>query len=161
MDRGRPRRDRSATSSTDPRVAGARRQSASGTVAELRRPEIAQLLEQLRDRTAEVELDLPPSQSSGNAATAERLARARAAAIRRGDRVARTYELADGQRVLGEHGEAPRISPGTPVTENEARALVTAGATWTGPEIYTRLQGSTSSVSASGTFAASARSSFR
>ena len=57
------------------------------------------LLEHLRNKTGEVELDVPAPQVSGDAATVERLARARQVAIRRGDRVAYAYQLKDGRRM--------------------------------------------------------------
>lgn len=58
--------------------------------------DFALLLEHLRNQTGE--LDVPAPQAAGDATTAARLARARQAAIRRGDRVAYLYKLADGRR---------------------------------------------------------------
>lgn len=91
------------------------------------------LLEHLRHKSGEVELDLPSPQSSADAATASRLAQARQAAIRRGDRVAYLYKLVDGRRAPGSNGTDQRPSLSTSVTENEGRTLMAAGATWIGP----------------------------
>lgn len=95
------------------------------------------LMEHLRKKTAEVELDVPSPQSSGDAATATRLAHARKDAIERGDRVARMYERGDGQRKQSPDGADRRPSLAVAVTENECRALLSAGATWVGPPAYT------------------------
>jgi ABC-type uncharacterized transport system ATPase subunit len=94
------------------------------------------LMEHLRAKTAEVELDVPSPQSSGDAGTATRLARARQAAIRKGDRVAHLYKLVDGLRPQGADGSDQRPSLMTGVTENECRALIAAGARWIGPDVY-------------------------
>jgi len=94
------------------------------------------LIEHLRKKTAEVELDVPSPQSSGDAATAARLARARQAAIRRGDRVAHVYTLVDGQRSQGTDGADQRPNLRVSVTENECRTLIAAGATWVGPTVH-------------------------
>lgn len=91
------------------------------------------LLEHLRNKTGEVELDLPAPQGNGDAATAARLARARQAAIRRGDRVAYLYKLVDGRRGSSSNGAEHRSSLATSVTETECRALLAAGAKWIGP----------------------------
>lgn len=101
--------------------------------------DFSQLMEHLRQKTAEVELDVPSPQSSGDAATATRLARGRQAAIRRGDRVARVYPLVDGQRAPNANGEKrPNLTTG--ITENESRALLAAGAKWMGPASYAPVQ---------------------
>jgi len=94
------------------------------------------LMEHLRQKTADVELDVPSAQSSGDAATATRLARARQAAIRRGDRVARMYNLVNGQRAT--NADDAELRPGlrAVVTDAESRALLAAGAKWTGPDEY-------------------------
>jgi ABC-type uncharacterized transport system ATPase subunit len=94
------------------------------------------LMEHLRKKTAEVELDVPSPQSAGDAATAARLARARQAAIRRGDRVAHVYTLVDGVRSQGTDGAEQRPNLRVSVTESEGRALIAAGATWIGPTVY-------------------------
>jgi hypothetical protein len=60
--------------------------------------DFALLLEHLRNRTGEVELDVPAPQGNGDAATAAPLARARQVALRRGDRVAYLYKLGEGRR---------------------------------------------------------------
>jgi ABC-type cobalamin/Fe3+-siderophores transport system ATPase subunit len=91
------------------------------------------LLEHLRDRTGDVELDLPAPQGNGDAATVARLARARQAAIRRGDRVAYLYKLVDGQRAARSNGAAHHPDLATSVTETECRSLVASGAKWLGP----------------------------
>jgi predicted ATPase len=91
------------------------------------------LLEHLRNKTGEVELDVPSPQSSGDAATATRLTRARQAAIRRGDRVAYLYKRVDGRRPVSSNGSAQHPDLATSVTENECRALIATGATWIGP----------------------------
>lgn len=93
------------------------------------------LLEHLRQKTGEVELDVPLSQGSSDSATASRLARARQAAIRRGDRIATLYKLVEGHPQAG-NGSEQRPSLETTVTENECRVLVAAGATWKGPAAY-------------------------
>lgn len=97
-------------------------------------PDFELLMQHLRNRTAEVELDLPAPPGSADEAVASRLARARQAAIRRGDRVAHLYELVGGRRArLGDEAEeGPALE--TSVTENECRALIAAGAKWVGPE---------------------------
>jgi len=95
--------------------------------------DVALLLEHLRAGTGEVELDAPAPQASGDAATAARLARARQAAIRRGDRVAYLYKLVNGRRTAGSNGAAHHPDLATSVTETECRALVAAGAKWVGP----------------------------
>jgi ABC-type cobalamin/Fe3+-siderophores transport system ATPase subunit len=91
------------------------------------------LLEHLRNKTGEVELDLPAAQGNGDAATAARLARARQVAIRRGDRVAYLYKLVGGQRASGSNGAAHRPDLATSVTETECNVLAAAGAKWIGP----------------------------
>jgi ABC-type uncharacterized transport system ATPase subunit len=95
--------------------------------------DFALLLEHLRHKTGEVELDLPSPQSSADATTASRLAQARQAAIRRGDRVAYLYKLVDGRRSPGSNGSDRRPSLLTSVTENECRTLIVSGARWIGP----------------------------
>jgi hypothetical protein len=95
--------------------------------------DFALLLEHLRNRTGEVELDVPAPQVSGDAATATRLARTRQAAIRRGDRVAYLYKLVDGRRAPGSNGAEQRPSLATSVTETECSVLIGAGAKWIGP----------------------------
>lgn len=95
--------------------------------------DFAMLLEQLRNKTGEVDLDVPAPQGSGDAATATRLARARQVAIRRGDRVAYLYKLVDGRRTAGSNGAAHRPDLSTSVTETECSALSAAGAKWVGP----------------------------
>jgi predicted ATPase len=94
------------------------------------------LMDHLRKKTAEVELDVPSPEPSGDTAMAIRLARARQAAIRRGDRVARVYKLVDGLRPRRTDGVEQRPSLMVGVTENECRALLAAGATWAGPKVY-------------------------
>lgn len=94
--------------------------------------DVALLLEHLRARTGEVELDVPAPQASGDAATAARLTRARQAAIRRGDRVAYLYKLVDGHRPPGSNGAVHRPDLTTSITETECRALIAAGAKWIG-----------------------------
>jgi ABC-type cobalamin/Fe3+-siderophores transport system ATPase subunit len=95
--------------------------------------DVALLLEHLRTKTGEVELDVPAPQASGDAAAAARLAQARQAAIRRGDRVAYLYKLVDGRRTTGSNGAAHRPDLTTAVTETECSALIAAGAKWIGP----------------------------
>lgn len=95
--------------------------------------DFALLLEHLRNKTGEVELDVPAPQGNGDAATAARLARARQAAIRRGDRVAYLYKLIDGLRAPGRNGAAHRPDLATGVTETECSALIAVGAKWIGP----------------------------
>jgi hypothetical protein len=95
--------------------------------------DFAMLLEHLRTKTGDVELDVPAPQGNGDAATVARLARAREVAIRRGDRVAYLYKLVDGRRAAGSNGAAQRPDLSTSVTETECQALVAAGATWIGP----------------------------
>jgi hypothetical protein len=70
--------------------------------------DFALLLEHLRNRTGEVELDVPAPQVSGDAGTTARLARAREVAVRRGDRVAYLYKLLDGRHTAGSNGPAHR-----------------------------------------------------
>lgn len=94
------------------------------------------LMEHLRKNTAEILLDVPSPQSSGDEATAVRLARARQAAIRRGDRVAHVYKLVDGQRLRITDGGEQRPNLITSVTENECRTLIAAGARWIGATHY-------------------------
>lgn len=94
------------------------------------------LMEHLRARSAEVELDVPAPQGSGDEATEARLERARQAAIRRGDRVARVYKLVDGRRSQVTDGSGQRPNLMTSVTENESRTLIAAGAKWVGPAEY-------------------------
>lgn len=91
------------------------------------------LLEHLRNKTGDVELDLPAPQGNGDVATVARLARARQVAIRRGDRVAYLYKRVDGQRAARSNGAAHRPDLATSVTETESRNLVASGATWIGP----------------------------
>jgi ABC-type uncharacterized transport system ATPase subunit len=98
--------------------------------------DFALLMDHLRAKTAEVELDVPSPQSSGDAAMASRVARARDAAIRRGDRIARVFALEAGQRVANVNGGDGRPNLTTSVTENESRALLAAGAKWTGPSLH-------------------------
>jgi len=98
--------------------------------------DFAQLLEHLRSKTGEVELDVPAPQGNGDAATAARLGRARQAAIRRGDRVAYLYKLEDGHRAHGANGAAHRPDLATAVTETECSALSAGGAKWIGPAEY-------------------------
>ncbi|HEX3761375.1 MAG TPA: ATP-binding protein [Kofleriaceae bacterium] len=99
--------------------------------------DFALLLEHLRSKTGDVELDVPAPQASGDAATAARLTRARQVAIRRGDRVAYLYKLVDGHRAPGSNGAAHRPDLATAVTETECSALIAAGATWIGPAEHT------------------------
>src|SRR5262249_14484816 len=94
--------------------------------------DFALLLEHLRDKTGEVELDVPAAQAAGDGAMAARLARARDVAIRRGDRVAYLYKLVDGRRP-GSNGAAHHPDLVTSVTDTECRALIAAGARWIGP----------------------------
>jgi energy-coupling factor transporter ATP-binding protein EcfA2 len=98
--------------------------------------DFALLMDHLRAKTAEVELDVPSPQSSGDASIASRLARARDAAIRRGDRIARVFALQSGQRIANVNGGDGRPNLTTSVTENESRALLAAGARWTGPTLH-------------------------
>lgn len=91
------------------------------------------LMEHLAKKTGEVELDLPSPQVAGDAAAAARFARSHQAAIRRGDRVARMYELVDGRRASS-NGAGGYPSLVTDVTQNEGRTLIAAGATWVGPK---------------------------
>jgi len=95
--------------------------------------DFAMLLEHLRNKTGEVELDLPAASASGDAATTARLARAREVAIRRGDRVAYLYKPVGGHRAPGSNGAAHRPDLATGVTETEGGALAAAGARWIGP----------------------------
>jgi ABC-type uncharacterized transport system ATPase subunit len=97
-------------------------------------PDFELLMQHLRGRTGKVELDVPSPPGASDEAVASRLARARQAAIRRGDRVAKLYRLADGKRPKLADGteEGPELETG--VTENECRALIDAGAKWVGPK---------------------------
>ncbi len=99
-------------------------------------PDFELLMQHLRGGTGEVELDVPPPQGSADEAVASRLARARQAAIRRGDRLAKLYKLVQGKRpkLADGTGEGPELETG--VTENECRALIAAGAKWVGPKQY-------------------------
>jgi predicted ATPase len=99
-------------------------------------PDFELLMQHLRGGTGEVELDVPSPGGSSDEAVASRLARARQAAIRRGDRVAHLYNLVGGKRprlAVGS-GEGPILETG--VTENECRTLIAAGAKWIGPKRY-------------------------
>src|SRR5215510_1917823 len=96
--------------------------------------DFALLMEHLRKKTGEVELDIPSPPISGDAATATLLAQARQAAIRRGDRVAHLY-VADGQAPANRRADhRPDVTAS--VTENECRALIAGGAKWVGPAVY-------------------------
>lgn len=96
-------------------------------------PDFERLMKHLREKTADVELDVPGPLGSADEVVATRLARERQEAIRRGNRVARVYRLGQRPTMLASEQE-PELE--TSVTENECRALVAAGATWTGPTAY-------------------------
>src|SRR5215510_11144763 len=100
--------------------------------------DFALLMEHLRKKTGEVELDVPSPPISGDAATATLLAQARQAAIRRGDRVAHLYKMGKGERrsSRANHRSDHRPDVTASVTENECRALIAGGAKWVGPPVY-------------------------
>jgi predicted ATPase len=83
------------------------------------------LIKHLREGTGRVELDLPSPQSSGSLEVAAQLARERRTAISRGDRVAHLYVVPGFSKTIS-----------MKVTDGESRALMAAGATWIGPELY-------------------------
>lgn len=83
------------------------------------------LLKHLRDGTGRVELDLPPPQSSGSLEIAAKLARERRNAIGQGTRTAHLYVAPEFSKTVSLR-----------VTEGESQALMSAGATWVGPEVY-------------------------
>ncbi len=87
--------------------------------------DVETLIRHLREGTGRVELDLPSSQSAGSIEVAARLARERRLSISHGNRAAHLYVVPEASR-----------SASVLVTEGEARALVEAGATWVGPELY-------------------------
>jgi len=83
------------------------------------------LLKHLREGTGRVELDLPAPQSSGSIEVAAQLARERRIAIGHGTRTAHLYVAPAFSKTLSMR-----------VTEGESRALLDAGATWIGPDVY-------------------------
>lgn len=97
--------------------------------------DFALLMEHLRKNTGEVELDVPSPPISADAATVTRLAQARQAAIRRGDRVAHLYKVESrGAPARKRSDHRPDVTAS--VTENECRALIAGGARWVGPAVY-------------------------
>jgi predicted ATPase len=87
--------------------------------------DLATLIKHLREGTGRVELDLPPTQGSASIEIAAQLARERRIAISRGTRAASLYEAPEFEETIS-----------MMVTEGEARALMAAGATWVGPDLY-------------------------
>jgi len=83
------------------------------------------LIKHLREGTGRVELDLPPPHSSASIEVAAQLARERRTAIGQGVRVAHLYVAPEFAKTLSVR-----------VTEGESRALMDAGATWVGPDLY-------------------------
>lgn len=94
------------------------------------------LMKHLREKTAEVELDVPWPPGSAVPVAAIQVVRQHQEAIRRGDRVAYVYRLVDGKRPMLADGEEERAELETGVTENECRVLLAAGARWIGPPAY-------------------------
>ncbi|MBX3162465.1 MAG: ATP-binding protein [Deltaproteobacteria bacterium] len=85
------------------------------------------LLEHLRNKTADVELDLPPASSSATLQAAAQHARSRRESIRRGERAAYAY--------VGGNGDRRRILS-VLVNADQSFALARSGARWVGPSIY-------------------------
>jgi predicted ATPase len=83
------------------------------------------MLTHLREGTGRVEIDLPSAPISGSIEIAAQLARERRAAISRGERTAYLYVAPAFKRSIA-----------MKVTDGESRALMDAGATWIGPEMY-------------------------
>lgn len=83
------------------------------------------LLKHLREGTGRVELDLPHPHTSASIEVAARLERERRRAISQGKRAAYLYVAPKFSRTIS-----------MSVTEGESRALMAAGATWVGPDMY-------------------------
>ena len=98
-------------------------------------PDFEMLMKHLRERTADVELNLPASQGSADPAVAAELAKSRRVAINRGDRVAHVFKLVDGQRTRSGDGSPTGPEIETLVTDTECRALLEAGARWVGSSV--------------------------
>jgi hypothetical protein len=81
-------------------------------------PDFELLMRHLRERTGEVELDVPSPPGASEEAVAVRLARARQAAIRRGDRVAKLYTRVDSDlsKLDDRTGQVPSWRPASPRT---------------------------------------------
>lgn len=91
------------------------------------------LLQQLRDATGEVELDLPPSLTSSSLTTASRHAAERRAAISRGMRAASLFPIVPGAKPETTNGARAAPKMEILVDPQQALQLLAAGARWVGP----------------------------
>jgi hypothetical protein len=94
-------------------------------------PDFEMLMKHLRERTAEVELDLPAPVASPDPRAAAKLARSRQVSINRGDRIARVHKSSEGTPQAASAASGSAFD--TLVTETECRTLAAAGAKWVGP----------------------------